>query len=209
MNKNLINFANKNNIKILIFLSAMDVYGKISKRTVYENTKPFNPDLYGRSKLFSEKLFLHKKNKFKTVVLRIPGVLTFDFSRDRPLIVGIIKKILKNDQIEIFNSKKNFNNILDCKELARIIAFIIKKKYISSGIYNVSASKPIKFIQVVKMIKNMLGSDSKIMSKKAKQKSFIISNNKLQKIFNIKISTTEKIVKRSCNYILKRKYSYS
>ena len=143
------------------------------------------------------------------MVLRIPGVLTFDFSRDRPLIVGIIKKILKNDQIEIFNSKKNFNNILDCKELARIIAFIIKKKYISSGIYNVSASKPIKFIQVVKMIKNMLGSDSKIMSKKAKQKSFIISNNKLKKIFNIKISTTEKIVKRSCNYILKRKYSYS
>ena len=59
--KNLIKFSNKNNVKKIIFLSSMNVYGLIKKRVVTENFIPNKPCLYGKSKFFSEKLFNKKK----------------------------------------------------------------------------------------------------------------------------------------------------
>ena len=95
MTKNLIKFSNKNKIKKLIFLSAMDIYGPITNKVIIENQRKINQNLYGKSKLLSEKLFCNNKNKFKTICLRIPGVFTLDLKRNRPFIVGIVKKIIK------------------------------------------------------------------------------------------------------------------
>ena len=64
--KNIINFSNKKNVKKIIFLSAMDVYGTIKKKILYEDYKTLNPNLYGKSKILSEKLFCKKNNKFRS-----------------------------------------------------------------------------------------------------------------------------------------------
>ena len=46
----------KSNIKKIIFLSSVSIYGKNRKNTIYENTKPLSPDRYGQSKLLGEKI---------------------------------------------------------------------------------------------------------------------------------------------------------
>ena len=60
MTRNLIKFSNEINVKKVIFLSAMDVYGLIKKKVLFENQKPLNPNLYGKSKFLSEELFCEK-----------------------------------------------------------------------------------------------------------------------------------------------------
>ena len=104
--------------------------------------------------------------------------------------------------MQIYNSNKKFNNIIDVNEVARFINFSLKKKKIKSGIYNFSASEPIKFGHVTKIIKKIFRSKSKIINKKSNKKSFIISNKKILNNLNFKTSTTKKIIFRCCNNIL-------
>ena len=202
MTKNLIEFANKNDVKKIIFLSSMDIYGSVHTKIVFESQKKIKPSLYGKSKFLSEELFCDRKNKFKAVCLRLPGVFTVNISRKRqPLIINILKKILTNENVDIYNYKDKFNNIADPIELSRFINFVINKKLMKSDAYNFSASKPLKFIQVINLIKKILKSNSKIFVVKKKKRSFMISNKKLIKDFNFRITSTENIIKRNCKKI--------
>ena len=80
--------------------------------------------------------------------------------------------MIKNEDVHIYNFDKQFNNIADPQELARFIKFIIYKKFAKSEVYNFSASKPLKFIQVINLIKRILKSKSKIFLVKKKEKVF-------------------------------------
>tara|TARA_Y100000590_G_scaffold57472_1_gene60453 strand:+ start:720 stop:1607 length:888 start_codon:yes stop_codon:yes gene_type:complete len=206
--KNLIKFSNKNNVKKIIFLSSMNVYGLIKKRVVTENFIPNKPCLYGKSKFFSEKLFNKKKNKFKTISLRIPGVFTVDLSRNQPLIINILKKIMNNENVYAYNLNSGFNNITDTYEIVKLIDKILKRKRIKTSVYNFSASKPIKVIDMINSIKKIFKSKSKIITRKLSKKSFIISSEKIRKDFNIEISSTKNIIDRCCKKILKKSYAH-
>ena len=103
MTKNIINFSNKNNVKKIIFLSAMDVYGSIKKRILFENQKAVNPNLYGKSKSLSEKLFCSKKNSFndefdKVWIHGFLHLLGFDHKNDKDYfkMQKIEKKVLNS-----------------------------------------------------------------------------------------------------------------
>ena len=204
MTKNLINFSNKKKVRKIIFFSAMDVYGTIKNKVLFENQKSINSNLYGKSKFVSEKLFCAKKNTFKAVCIRIPGILTLDLSRNRPLIIRIIKKIINNKDIHAYNLDKKFNNILDTYEIIRFINIVLKKNFSKSNIYNFAASKPIKFILVINLIKKIFKSKSRIISESAKKNSFTISNRKIQNHFDFKISNTRKIINRCCKKIISK-----
>lgn len=205
--KNLIKFANKSCAKKIFFLSSIAVYGRINKKIVYENSKIFKPNLYEKSKLLSEKLFYHKNNTFQTVCLRIPGVFTLNLKKNYPLIVKIFKKILNNENIHAFNLNEKFNNTIDVLEIVRFINFALKKKEIKGKIYNFSGSKPIKFIEVIKLMKKVSSSKSKIINEMSNNKSFVISNNKISKNIKFKPCSTKKIITRCCEYIIKKHYA--
>ena len=206
--KNLIKFANKNNVKKIFFLSSIDVYGLIKKKMVFENQIPFKPNLYEKSKFLSEKLFC-KNNNFQAICLRIPGVFTLNLEKNYPLIIKITKKILNNEDVIVYNLNKKFNNTLDVKEIVKFINFALRKKNIKSEIYNFSASNPIKFIHLINLIKKIFKSKSKIIHENSKKNSFIISNKKIQSDFDFKISTTKKIIIRCCKKILEKKYKFA
>ncbi len=205
--KNLIKFSNRNKVKKIIFLSSIDIYGKINTKVVRESNKSINSNLYGKSKLISERLFCQKKNYFETICLRIPGIFTFDLSKDHPLIITIIKKTINNENINIYNLNNKFNNVLDSSEIVRIIKIILNKKKIKSDYYNFAASKPLKFINMIKLMKKIFNSKSKIINHKKAKKSFTISNRKISRKFNFKVATTAKIITRCCEEILNNRYN--
>ena len=76
--KNLIKFANKNNVKKIFFLSTINVYGLIKKKMVFENQTPFKPNLYEKSKFLSEKLFCKNNNNFQ---IKSPYSLYYVYSK--------------------------------------------------------------------------------------------------------------------------------
>lgn len=202
--KNLIKFANKNDVKKIFFLSSIDVYGLIKKKIVFENQTPFKPNLYEKSKFLSEKLFCKKNNNFQAICLRIPGVFTLDLEKNYPLIIKITKKILNNEDVIASNLNKKFNNTLDVKEIVKFINFALRKKNIKSEIYNFSASNPVKFIYLINLIKKIFKSKSKIINKSSNKKSFVISNKKILNNFKYKTSTTKKIIIRCCKALSKK-----
>ena len=204
--KNLIKFSNENSVKKMIFLSSVNVYGLIKKKIVTENFKPNKPCLYGKSKFFSEKLFNEKKNKFKTISLRIPGVLALNLSKNQPLMVNMVKKIINGENVYAYNLNSKFNNITDSYEIAKFINIILRKKNIKTSIYNFSASRPMQVMHVINLIKRIFKSRSKVIQKKLNKSSFVISNKKIKNDFNIKISTTKNIITRCCRKILKADY---
>jgi len=193
--KNIIDFANKHGVKKIIFFSSIDVYGLTNKKILTEADKPVKPNFYARSKVISERMFCKKTNKFKSICLRIPGFLNPNINKNYPIITSLIGKIKKNKKITIYNSKKKFNNILDIDELLTFLRFI-QNKQIKSNVFNLSASKPINFIDLINIIKKKLNSKSIISENTDKKKSFIISVSKIDKILNFKTSSTKKIIHR-------------
>jgi nucleoside-diphosphate-sugar epimerase len=203
--KNIIKFGNTHKIKKIIFLSSIDVYGNISKNIVDEKTKPKNPNNYGKSKLNCEKLLTKKKNFFKSICLRIPGVLTVDISKNRTFLIDVVKKIYLKKKIVIFNENNKFNNLLDVKEIFDVINILLYKKIKQSNIYNLSANLPISVLKVIKKFEEKLLIKANIHTQKSKKNSFIINNKKIQKSLGIKISSVTKIIDRYCGIKLKKK----
>ena len=207
MTQNLISFSNKNNVKKIIFFSSMDVYGKINKTKVFEDQKPNHSNLYGKSKYLSEKLFCNNNNKFKAICIRIPGVFIYNPKKNHPTIIKILKNIMINEDVHTYNLDKKYNNILDIDEIIKFIKIVLKKNIKQNKIYNFSASNPIKFINVIKLIKKIFKSKSKIVNIKTKKISFIISYKKISHDFNFKISSTKKIITRCCYNILNKDHT--
>ena len=116
--------------------------------------------------------------------------------------MGIVKKIIKNRKVHIYNENSSFNNVLDSFEIVRFIKLILRKKIIKSDVYNFTASRPIKLSYVIDLIKKKFKSNSKIISKKSIKSSFIISNQKILDNFDFKISTTKNIISRSCKRVI-------
>ena len=78
MMKNLLNLASRKNVKNFIFLSSVSAYGKINKKTLFENNRSISPNKYGQSKVICENLLYSygkKQKSFKFLSLRLPIVV--------------------------------------------------------------------------------------------------------------------------------------
>ena len=129
-------------------------------------------------------------------------------TKDHPLVIKIIKKLIKNKVIHTYNFNEKFNNILDTKEIVKFINVIIRKKYLNSGVYNFAASDPVKFINALIIMKKILQSKSKIINRNIDKISFTISVKKIKKDFNFNIEKTTNIIVRGCREILKKNYIF-
>ena len=193
--KNVIEFANKKKISKLFNFSSVSIYGNIQNK-IHEDRNIFiNPNYYGTTKIISEKML--ELHKFSFLNIRLPGVLSYNlYYPTRPWLNTVIDKLKKNKIINIYNSKKLFNNTIDTVEIYKFINYIIKKKNMRSGSLNFSAIKPIKVKSMIYNLRKRLSSKSKIVFKKEKSKHFIILSTKAFKDYGFNIATTSEIINR-------------
>ncbi len=195
---NLVKSLKKKKIKKFFYLSTRDVYGKIQEKKLEENTKINNPDIYGHSKLIAEKIL---QESFPVIILRLPSIIGLG---THGWIKSLVNRLKKNQNISMINSK--FNNFMHASEISKIILKLFKSK-IRSDIFLVSCSDIINSIDVVKKLRFKLKSKSKIMLKKNKEYSYIISSKKLNRIY--KTLTVKKVIEIYLNEIKsKNKYIY-
>ncbi len=195
--KNVLSFAKKIKIKLIVNLSSIEIYGNIKKKIVNENSKPQNPNAYGFFKHLSEKILIKQQINF--INIRLPGILHEPFKKKytRPWLNNVFEKMKKNQVIEAHNIKGKFNNVTSTKEIVKFLRFLIKKDILIRDTFNFACSKPIFLNKLFKIVKKKINSKSKIIEiKNSKKNSFCISTNKLEKKLNYKTQSTKKTLEQ-------------
>jgi len=181
---NLVKSLKGKKIKKIFYLSTRDVYGDVAERILVESSPLNNPSIYGYSKLIAEKILL---DSFPTIILRLPSIIGLG---THGWLNSVSKKLKKNQKIDLSNYK--FNNFMHASELSKIISRLSIAK-VKSDIFLVSCSNIVKSIDVVKLLKIKINSNSKIKINKNQKSNYIISSKKLNKFY--KTMKVEEVVR--------------
>ena len=187
--KNILDLSRRKKIENFIFISSMAIYGKPKVKIITECSIKKPTDLYGLSKLDSEKkisLFC-KKNKINFIILRVPALMGKN-TRNNYLSKRVID-IKKNKKFLTSNINFKFNNFLHINNLAEIIYFILKKKLKNLKL-NLCIKDYITLKKIFKIIENKI--KRKINYEVVKNKSYYsISLTKIKK-FKLPLYTANK-----------------
>ncbi len=176
--------ANKNNVKLFIFISTFHVY-KFEKKNINEKSKLDKASIYTRSKILGEKKLLKFKNpNTKIIILRVCNLFGYPFFENkncwRLLINSIIKQLIINKKFKILSKNNNYRNYSSMKSFCefafKIISKIGKLKKIPK-IINYCSDKNMNLIQILKIILK------KINNKKNQIFFKYPEMNKVKKIF--------------------------
>ena len=156
---NLLEAARNNNIKKVVYMSSMSVYGNALKLPVDEN-HPTNPTtFYGCSKLAAElycKLYADTYG-FKMIVLRCSGV--YGQHRKWGAVTNFVKNVVNNIPPKV-NSDISWD-IVYVKDVANAFMSAVQQMdKIKFEIINIGSGTEVNIKDLVKMIINL--SDSKI-----------------------------------------------
>jgi UDP-glucose 4-epimerase len=146
-------------VKRVIFTSSNSVYLGLKKRFIFKNDKPLPIDMYGKSKLESEKILLKYKKFFYVNILRCPNII----DSGRFGMLSILFELLKsNSTLWVLDNGIIKHQCLYAKDLNLAIIKIMRLK--KTTIYNIGSENVESFKSVfIKLIKSA-GSRSKIRS---------------------------------------------
>ena len=198
--KNFIKYFKKKKIKKIIFFSSISVYGGINKKmTLFKEKTIAQPnDLYGISKLYAEKLLISNFKKTKVICMRLPAII--GIRKSNTLLVRISKKLLKNEDLFLYNKYTSFNSLIHVSDVLNFIIYAINKNFKKSMIINLSSRGFIKFGVLVKILKSLLKSKSKIFYKNNKN-SYLVYTNILNKNLKFKTDNIKNSVYKFCDNI--------
>ena len=200
--KNILEFCKINKVKKFFHLSTINIYGNINYNKLDETHSFNNPNLLGATKILMEKSI--SLQDFNYLNLRLPGVVGYLINDPRrPWFCKIINSLNKNKKIEIFNSNKKFNNLIDSYEIYKFIKFLKNKKNFLNGSVNFCARNPITLKKIIVFSKKILNSKSKIIYNKRKSVHFTISSKKVSLDYGFDASNTLEIVYRYLEYFKK------
>lgn len=176
----------------LIYASSSSVYGDCKIFPFKENIN-LNPlNFYGQTKLMNEKIAnLYEKNfKIKTNGLRFFTVYG-PYGRPDMFIPKILKKIKKNDTLDLYNNGNHFRDFTYVEDVSNIILKIIfsLNKNLSTNIFNVCNNKKINIKNVIKKIEKLTRKKIKYRNSPFQigdMKKTHGSNNLLKKTFKLK-----------------------
>ncbi len=189
---NVLEFARNHNIKRVIFSSSRETYG--NKKEIVSKETDVNIQLcespYAASKISDEVLIYSflKCYGIDYVVCRFSNVYGM-YDQSERFIPIILRKMKKNEEVEIFGKDKilDFTYIDDCVE--GIIKCIEKFDKVKNNVFNIAFGKGSKLIDVAKMIKRNLKSKSQISIGKNRQGEivrFIADISKAKKMLGYK-----------------------
>jgi UDP-glucose 4-epimerase len=189
---NMLDFANKKNVKNFVFASTQWVYDFSSKKNYIVNDKtiidPFNIESeYGLSKLISEINIKQnfKKNKLNSTILRF-GIIYGPRLKNLSAFEGIFFKLIKENKIDI-GSAKTGRNFIHIEDICVAIEKSLKMRGLNT--FNLEGDEYIT-------LKKLISSSSRILKKKIE-----INENNPNDISKRKISN--KVAKNKLRWNLK------
>jgi nucleoside-diphosphate-sugar epimerase len=168
-------------VKSLIYLSSMSVYGRVSAHVVDELTEIISPDAYGLSKYQVEILFSGELKDVSVLSLRLPGVVGTNVF-DRPWLQSVVHAAMRNESIVISNPFALFNNAIHVTALSEFIGEVAERGWDGCEVITLGAEKPISVISLVELILYRTKSKSKVIVNDG-VKPFTIANSRAVEAF--------------------------
>ncbi len=173
---NILNWVIRTNVKKIVFLSSMSVYGERPEDIIYETTIPKNISPYGVSKIKAEKIIINKlQNKnIRYLILRLPGVLGLNSPKTFiPKVIDIIKNN-KYPEIFVNNKRSLFNNIISVHQLYNFMNLWLNNSN-KSHLLNLASSESIRHDKLIEIISNFYSKKTVITEDNKVKKSYLIN----------------------------------
>ncbi len=185
INCNILKIAKETGIKKIIYLSSMSIYEKNKKR-IYENSQKTSKDVYGKTKLHGERIFLNNKKIFDQIfILRLPSVV--GKGCHSTFLSKIAQNvILKKEKILVYNRKSYFNNCIYINDLCKKILFLLKNNQLKFLIKNLKTKNPILISTVIEIFRKQFNYQNDIEFKDGKSKPFLIENINKKYLSNLR-----------------------
>lgn len=192
---NMLDIANRYNVKHFLFTSSSSVYGNMEENKDISELKPIS--LYGATKLSAE-IIAETYAKAKKLPITIARLFSVYGPLGRPdgFIFKCIESIKNEISIELFNSGEMWRDFIYVKDVGEIL-FRILLSIPESGfkVYDVGSGKATKITEVLQileeilgkksMVKNISGSKNESIITKA-HKELIYQNVNLEKVSDLK-----------------------
>ncbi|HAT51328.1 MAG: NAD(P)-dependent oxidoreductase [Nitrospirae bacterium] len=181
----LIRYAIDCGVKKFIYASTISVHGTVLTERLDEKTPIINPCLYGLTKHGGEKFLSSVASQLPSIALRLPGVLGPN-SHSRIWPRRVLSDALSNVDISIYNPDTLFNIAIHIDDLGPFIVQLLQKEWQGAHAIPLGAESDLSVKETVEYIIKKTGSQSKIIVKDNKQKSFWIARTLASDIFGFR-----------------------
>lgn len=154
--KNILEIARKSDVKRIIFASTMSaIYGNSMKFDELESPNPVTK--YGKQKLEGENLLKDYSSKYslESLILRKSNLYGNGVLNKENVVAAFVKNSLKNKQMKIEGSGKQFRNFLHVYDATQAYFKALKAKLPNRNeIINIAGSETMSLIELANVVKN-------------------------------------------------------
>jgi len=179
---NLIKITSRANIRSIVYLSSVDVYGRSPILPITEQTRIDPDSWYGLAKYSCERMLLLSENiNFPVTILRIPGVFGKSPS-DTSVIGRMIASAISDGRIIISGKGDTLRDYVCLNDLSKLILLMINNKH--QGVVNVAKGESRSILDIAKCIGQELNIKIEIISTESDERSFdlVFDNTKIKEI---------------------------
>lgn len=171
----LITYAEKTNVKRIINLSTIGVYGQIREAVINENSDLINLDTYGVTKYIGECL-LHDANSIEHINLRMPGVVSAD-SRNI-WFTNTVERFQKNEDVTIYAPDFQTRNFVWLPDLCNFIEHLLDLPAWKYEYVNIACHQTASVREIVERMRKLTKSHSSIIVNDSVLKPFCLDDSR-------------------------------
>jgi nucleoside-diphosphate-sugar epimerase len=171
------------NLKNIIYLSTLDVYGPSA--LISENSLVQPASLYGESKLYVEKMMTAWANSNNKVcqILRVGHVYGPGEEAYQKIIPVTIKRLLQDQSPQIWGDGNELRSFIYIQDIVDAISQALKLEK-SEGVINLVSSQKISIAALVNKLIQLSGKtvSPEILSADAPGRDFVFDNSKMKQL---------------------------
>ena len=181
---NLIQAGSRANIRSIVYLSSVDVYGRNPGLPIIEQTK-IDPDTwYGLAKYTCEWMLMYSGAvSCPVTILRIPGIFG-KAHNDNSVIGRMVASASAEGRIAITGGGDALRDYVYIDDLCKLIPLLLRMEY--RGVINIATGKSRTILEIAKCIEQVLHADLEIVDQAGKdERSFDLAfdNSRLKSLF--------------------------
>jgi nucleoside-diphosphate-sugar epimerase len=158
------------NLKHVLYLSTVDVYGTAPPLPVSERSPPRPDSWYGRAKYECEQRVQHC-NSFGAAVtiLRLPGIYG-PGDNDRSVVGKLVRDIRDKNEVTLHANGGARRDYVSINDLCAIVAHLLAKR--SQGTWNVATGTSLPIRQIASIIGDILGIAFRVVEGPSKEERY-------------------------------------
>ena len=179
--RRLVAHAQRAGVRTFINFSSLSVYGRIAGAVVDESTPRVDPDVYGTTKFLGEQLVAAQGASFRSLSLRLPGILGPGAGRN--WLTRVLAAARAGETVRIVNPDAPFNNAAHVDDLARLVADALDGAWTGADAVTLGAAEYLTVRDVVGTLVAATGGRSVVKAAPDGSGSFTVSSARAEALY--------------------------